>query len=1112
MPSFLSSLIRRTPVAAPMSSQASKPVITAPPQMSVQKKPSLVSTLAKAVVPQTAASVQRAVTAPTVAGKVKAGAGAVVNAANELVVQPVTRTTLATMQDTDFLNRVNQTLQRVNATNPIQARAYNYAANKILPKLSAAAQTTAPVKAVVGTEPISGYSITSAYKQGTELGQLASDIIIGQAGQNMTPKSSNTLLNRVSQTVLPKTGGLLLAGLTASDLVPGGGGKKKVAKEATETALEKLARKTLKEAGQEVTEEAVQKTAQMLKRDAPDLVQTLSSKATKAGKRLTEATTAPTGTGKKALQTPQKLPTPEVSGRPFDSQLVSYDNNIQQAIPPVKPEYNTRNIQLPEGVKERVDDEVQKLAKEVRAANQGDVPLSFKEIQQRAEEAGQVYDELATREETKDLAASMFNLRRKLASDMQAGRVGQDFVANMTNDMMASRQLGQLLAARRMVATPDEKSLLEKMTKQLIKDGIDSERIIEAAKKFDLTTPEGQIDYYNFLKGSRKADWVDLIRYNSMLSNPLTHVVNAASNLMGGAVIAPLTRAVEGSMDAVRSLVTGTPRTVYAGEAVDYMKGFANADAVKQAASNFWDAMRGGSILDTPDTRHLPLTKAGTAMRRVEDTLRLPLRALEGADRFLSTLVQSGETAALNKRVAKGALDAGPAAIARMAKEKADYQMFRAPLRGKEQGYLLDGIDKVTGVLLKLTKDNNPVVSTVARFTLPFVKTPMNLFKQGIEYSPAGIFTLVGAKNKQEQLAKVAVGAASALGVANLLGDNRLTGAPPKTKDEYDRWLAAGIQPYSVKVGDKWYSYQKMHPAMAFNFALVTSIDEAMKNGRISGDWGQQVMEVIAKQMGFLADQSYMKAIGDFNKGLMGNPDFMARFAANYPKQLVPFRGMMGSIARMIDKLERQPDQDAPLPKKLLQEFEREIPWASMSLQPKLNPKTGEPISRQNRFFNALSPVKVTTETPEGAQYWAEQEAKNKYAGYSQEDKDAAVIRKREALEKYWELKNLPPDEAERITYDIYQNDRTLYNQMKGIAETIRDRSDADAVELQKLDVVTGSRARAIKRNLDQMGSDEERDAYLQDLWDKGVLGSKSNPTVYKQLQELIQQKENTQP
>lgn len=1042
-------------------------------------KPGIIKKLAKSVAPDSYENLVTGKNSPSALTQLASGAKLAVNLPKELVLQPAAR--LATQLGREV----------ITGGAPESFTPKSKLAQSLLGK-----EEVKPLSQESGDLVRTGYEMSKRFNAGrVDPNDPTSKFLAG----SMTPFFA-----------------LAAGGIKALDIEPGvGSGGKKAAKKLLKEGSERLAKETLEKAGKEATEQAVKQTAEELSTKAPKLVEALASKADDVGRAVSKELPTPQPGLSKTAET--VLPQPKLSadlppvgqaipGSPerIAQDPLSYTDNVSRA----KESYNTKYLGLdpedaPASLQKEGGDLLQSLAAKSKQEATGK-PLTFKEIQARAEDSKAVLDDLTSREETKDVAAQMLNLRREIAADIQSGNVGQDFVAKLMKDQAAAADAARILNSRKIMADPAERTVLEEMIKKLRKEGQDTNKILEAAKKYDLADPEQQVKFYRELSKPGFGDWVDVVRYNSMLSSPLTHVINAASNLTGSAAVAPIEKAVVGALDFARSAITGKPREAFVGEAPAYLKGYVKN--LGEATNKFWDTLTGKSLGEIPDVRNLPLTEAGTAGRVAENVLKTPVKLLESMDQFFTALSKGGEMGSLSYRAGKGVTVRN---MEKQASEKAAYRLFRADLKGKEQGKILDSIDDLTSSVLKLTQSQNPVTRTIARFTMPFVKTPMNIFKQGIEYSPLGFTTLWGAKNKQEQLAKAIMGTGTMVGIATLLGDKRLTGAAPTSKEEYDRWKAAGIQPYSVKIGDNWVSYQKLHPLMAFNFALVSSLDEALNKGKITDDTFTKVMGAFAKQAKFLADQSYMKSIGEFNQGLSGNPEKFSSLLANYPEQLVPFRAMLGWITRATDDVERQIDPNAGRFEKVMQEFFTQIPWKSDELQARINPKTGEPIKRQNKLFNAFSPVRVTTETPEAGQIQREMEAKQKYSDLAEEDKRISSERKRRSLEIYNELKNLDPDERASRAELLQKEDPELYKRLVDVINNVKTRSNADMVELKKLNVNTNSRVEAIWRNLEKLETKEEKNGYVKELYDAKVIDNKMLQQI---IERASQQQKAPQP
>jgi len=1110
-----------------MSVAPPKPMISVAPAPLPPPKPSLIKRLAKSVAPDSYENVKAGVNSPTAMGSLKAGAKLAFNLPKELVVQPAAR----------FATQLGQEVVT-------GGQAETWTPKSKLAQTLLGKEEVKPIGEETGDLVRTGYELSRKYNAGRlDPNDPSSKFLAG----SMTPFFA-----------------LAAGGIKALDVEPGvGSGGKKAAKKLLQEGAEKLAKESLEKAGKEVSEQVVKQTSEELMSKAPQLVEALASKADKTVKpalrevyqlekpwagvegdvfvRIQDPVTRKTRNvrvdelekqGMKIVprpesELPQKTlsqtvplektetpalrgelsqpPQPGLSTIPDSPERIARDSlSYTDNVPQPKESYNTKYLggldpeDAPAEIQKEGRDMLQSIAAKSKQEATGK-PLTFKEIQARAEESSAVLDDLTSREETKDVAAQMLNLRREIAADIQSGNMNADFISKLMKDQAAAADAARILNSRKIMAEPAERTAIEEMIKKLRKDGEDVNKILETAKKYDLNDPEQQVKFYRELSKPGYGDWIDVLRYNSMLSSPLTHVINAASNLTGSAVVAPAEKALVGALDFARSAITGKPREAFVGEAPAYLKGYVKS--LGEATNKFWDTLSGKNLMETPDVRNLPLTEAGTAARVGENVLKAPMKLLESMDQFFMTLAKGGEMGSLTYRAGKGVTVKN---MEKEAKQKAVYRLFRSDIKGKEQGMVLDAIDEVTGSLLKLTQSQNPIARTITRFTLPFIKTPMNIFKQGIEYSPLGFSTIYKAKNKQEQLAKAIMGTGTMLGIATLLGDERLTGAAPTNKEDYDRWKAAGIQPYSVKIGDKWYSYQKLHPAMAYNFALVTSLDQALNNGKITDDTFMKVLRAFGNQAAFLADQSYMKSIGELNQGLSGNPEKLASFVSNYPEQLVPFRAMLGWITRATDDVERQIDPNATQMEKIMQEFFTQIPWKADELQERLNPKTGEAIKRPNKIFNAFSPVRVTSETPEAAQMSKEIQSRRKYQDLADEDRKIGIERKRKALQLYQELKNMEPGEANGRAQALQKEDPELFQRLADVVKSVKSRADTDMAELRKLNVNTDSRAKAVWRNLQQLETREEKNGYLKELYDAKVI----NPTILKQIQEIKEAEE----
>jgi hypothetical protein len=589
--------------------------------------------------------------------------------------------------------------------------------------------------------------------------------------------------------------------------------------------------------------------------------------------------------------------------------------------------------------------------------------LSNNEVVDIANNTSKVLHSTVSREQTAAWEASLLKARQELARSAQSGTVDKSYIDNLVAVKSHATDIARKLQSFSIGADPSLTTNKDRILSAVTKVESDTNKILEAANGVDFNDAQQAANFYRKFVKAKAGEYVDLLRYNSMLSSPNTHINNAFGNVLSTAVVAPLEKTITGAVDFLGSTVTGKPRTAFAGEGAAYTGGYYSK--VGDAAHRFADVMRGKSASTNLDIRSMPLsTEKGTG--KALNMLSYPTKLLEASDQFFTALTQGGEEAALKYRQAKGGKVGD---IGMQASKDAAYRLYRSDLNDPKQGHLLNAVDFVTSKIQEARSHKNPVVSTIAKYSLPFVKTPMNILKQGIEYSPAGVATLPGAANKTEQISKAILGSTAAAATAMLAASGRTTWAEPTDPTKKQAFRAAGMQPYAVKIGDQWVSYTKLPPAMSFNIALVSAIHDAQENKKLDDSDVNSILSGVAKWGNFFADQSYVKNIGDLVAATKGDPGKFNQFVSNYPQQLVPFRALLGWMARVVDPYQRQVDYTASFWDQQVQQLMTQIPFASGMVPARMD-KFGEPIPNQNRELNAFSPLKVTNERPDQKQYY----------------------------------------------------------------------------------------------------------------------------------------------
>lgn len=570
-------------------------------------------------------------------------------------------------------------------------------------------------------------------------------------------------------------------------------------------------------------------------------------------------------------------------------------------------------------------------------------PLSNKEIVTKGRKAV-VLDTVLGRDEAAEFAGKLQATRNYLKTASEQPGVTPEYLAQLEILSSTASDTGRRL--RSFAVNAEDVSIKELVLDDLRKIGIETERILEASKGIDWNDAKAVTAFYRQFKPASFLEKLEEFRYVNMLSSPNTHSVNTFSNFLQTAIVAPVQKTLTGTLDFARARLTGTEQKYFARQGVDYAKGYWKS--LPEAWGDFKKTMGGEGGLRKPDVNYMP-----TGTGKLHKAYTTPLRFLEAEDQFFRKLVMGGEMEAMSKSTLSDAMKLKKAA------RSADYMTFR-------QAFDPDG-KMGQGVVLKTWDKWNSAIGTLrnlpgGRWIVPFLQTPSNILKQGFEFSPLGVSTMVGAKEPMEQLSKAVIGTTVFVGAYSLADAGLTTWDAPINKKERDAFYAAGLQPYSVKMGDKWVSYSKLGP-MSYPLAMAAAMKWAKDNKADEG-----TLATIGDGMGgvlqFFADQSFVQGIGDVIDAIRGDEYKQGRALANIPSQLIPYRAFQGWLARLIDPVYRK-TSGGSVAEQVQKSIMSQTPFLSKQLEPYTTP-LGEPSPRQFPKFNAISPLTVSEEN---AQY-----------------------------------------------------------------------------------------------------------------------------------------------
>ena len=404
----------------------------------------------------------------------------------------------------------------------------------------------------------------------------------------------------------------------------------------------------------------------------------------------------------------------------------------------------------------------------------------------------------------------------------------------------------------------------------------------------------------------------------SMLLNPKTIV----RNILGNLVIAPnhiISDFVGTGLDKAVSKKTGV-RTTGTFRGKDTLKGMA-----KGAYESFDDFRRKISTRELTDDRFEIMREFGQGKNFNENhtgklaTQRNKLnKALNGLDRVTGFLLEAGDRPiyegwfinSLNNQMELNKATSPTADMIEIATDEALQRTWQ------DNNTYTKAVNSVRGALNKFNIKGYGLGDMV----MPFVKTPANLTKAVVDFSPLGAINAAlktsrfnkdigkGAATSKQQRevvkawSQVITGTLGMAIMAGLANAGALSGKGDEDKDvrAFEQNIL-GIKPYSIKIGDKTYTYDWAQP-LGTTAAMVT---DTMKSLKAAGNTENKVGAVLnGLQSGasVLLDQSFVSGIRNlFEEDNLINA--LIETAMNEPAKFTP--QTLGQIAQIGDKKAR---------------------------------------------------------------------------------------------------------------------------------------------------------------------------------------------------------------
>lgn len=296
--------------------------------------------------------------------------------------------------------------------------------------------------------------------------------------------------------------------------------------------------------------------------------------------------------------------------------------------------------------------------------------------------------------------------------------------------------------------------------------------------------------------------------------------------------------------------------------------------------------------------------------------------------------------------------------------EQKTYQDSNAITQGFKQ--LQQGLNNLGAGMGLGTKDFG-----VGNIVLPFTKTPANILKRAVEYTPIGTVeafaeALKGKKFDQKKfvdlIGRSVTGTSAILLAYDLAKEGILTGKPNKDKDVAAMERLAGKSSYAYKIGDTYHTFDWAQP-LSIPLAIGADIFE---EGKTRKEAANIALEALKSGGSTLMKQSLLQGV----QRLFGGFDPVGGIvdsALNAPTQLVPT--LAKQSAQLQDSTYRE-TYDPNAIKQMIKQIKSKIPGLAQSL-PARKDVFGRDMKQfqgNNSFFNVmLNPGFTTKYNPEPA-------------------------------------------------------------------------------------------------------------------------------------------------
>lgn len=644
---------------------------------------------------------------------------------------------------------------------------------------------------------------------------------------------------------------------------------------------------------------------------------------------------------------------------------------------------NLENVETTDEVKSLIEGVGEKFAPDINEARRE--VITREETKKLADDLGMTVDDLLTRRRGEAFNAEQAVAARRIlvASGENLVGLAKKAVSGSEEEIVLFRRAlsqhhaiqsqvsGLTAEAGRALQSFNIKAKAGKARQQQIKDIIDAGGGAENSKVLAgmVSSLDNPQQLNQFVKGAQKATTREMLYeawINGLLSSPATHTVNVIGN--------SLTAAWAVGERKVASAIGGTldRQNIPKGEATAMLYGMANG--AKDGMRLAWDALKTGEpsdILTKQESAGFKsitgenLNLTGTPGRFADymgEAVRLPGRFLTAGDEFFKTMGYRMELHAQAFRQATGEGLEGDALAARV------YDIIQNPPENID----LASIDfsRYTTFTKPLGEAGQSVQSAVkaipgAKVIIPFIRTPTNIVKYVGERTPLSFIApairdeiAAGGARRDLALAKIGTGSMIMAAAADFTSSDQITGAGPTNPAMRNLLRSTGWQPYSLKVGDTYISYNRLDPVGA-TIGIAADIAEitAQTADADAMDLATSAVVSVAQNV---TSKTYLSGLADFFEVMSSvspDPEVNNTRARKWVERLAGT-----AVPSGVAQLERTLSPELSATQGIIEKMKSRIPGFSDDLPPRRN-IFGEPIVLSGGIGpDIMSPLYTSTD------------------------------------------------------------------------------------------------------------------------------------------------------